>query len=477
MTPNPQQSKNKRNQKSKSNSGVRQNAQSNAVSARKNSAVLQANSRIARPLYDPRLTRDGVAWARVALDPSLNDKTVAVRLPDGSPFNTLSIPDAGEVIFTCPDGMTAGQKWQCDIVLAPIATCPVSFDASTIEGVSPGLYRKQTIFANGSSNALDAVRFLDKNFSAWRVLAQSVTVELIANSVSNQGTVIATQLGSAPFHLNPAQQLTAATELDENDEVVKVDVGLGEPSNTGAFNEVQLRPHVICYERSDDFVYARNMSRDSRRYTAEAKEGCFMVTKMFPESTKWQTEKDIVLYTATTQATKIEGEEFGWIMKEDDTPTPGFPLYGVNPTYVAARVLKPTYVTSPFQDTMGVIHFDGLSDQASLRIRWRQVIEAVPRLQTSDGTSTYATLASPSPLKDDLALGIYQKISAALPSAYPAAYNGAGEIWDKISSVIKEYAPIVGDIANMIIPGAGTVISGLAGGVTWVGDKIREATK
>lgn len=108
-------------------------------------------------------------------------------------------------------------------------------------------------------------------------------------------------------------------------------------------------------------------------------------------------------------------------------------------------------------------YFFGLSAETTLAITVKLIFESCPTQENAQ----LVVLAQPSPDYDPIAIEIYKKVSAKLPSAVPVGMNASGDFWDTVLNIIGKAAPILASV----IPGigalaapfgamAGTVISG-----------------
>jgi hypothetical protein len=94
------------------------------------------------------------------------------------------------------------------------------------------------------------------------------------------------------------------------------------------------------------------------------------------------------------------------------------------------------------------LYFTGLSDQTTIDIVARFVIEEFP----SVNDIRYLTLANPSPPRDAAALKAYGLIRSELPIMVPVAWNGLGTWLKSAMKVAKKVIPVVKSVAK-VVPG------------------------
>lgn len=99
-------------------------------------------------------------------------------------------------------------------------------------------------------------------------------------------------------------------------------------------------------------------------------------------------------------------------------------------------------------------YFTGLSNQTTLTITLRSVVEYFPY-----PGSALLPAATPSPAYDPVSLQLYSLAVREAPYAVPVAQNSAGDFFRKILRVISNVAPVVG--AMLPSPAAQGILSGV----------------
>jgi hypothetical protein len=107
-----------------------------------------------------------------------------------------------------------------------------------------------------------------------------------------------------------------------------------------------------------------------------------------------------------------------------------------------------------------VVMFTGLSDATTLTLRVRWICERFP----SDAEKEILVIATPTASFDPMALEIYSKMVALLPSGVPFTENPGGEWWARSLATLAEIVgPMVAMIPHPIAKVAGLALTG--GGV------------
>jgi len=103
-----------------------------------------------------------------------------------------------------------------------------------------------------------------------------------------------------------------------------------------------------------------------------------------------------------------------------------------------------------------VVMFTGLSDQTTLTLRVRWILERFP----SDSEAEILVMATPTAPYDPVALEIYSKMLALLPAGVSFTENPGGEWWTKALSKLAEIVgPMVAMIPHPYAKAAGTALT------------------
>lgn len=280
----------------------------------------------------------------------------------------------------------------------------------------PGLQRNPTY-----NSAVSFWGNMHNQIEAYRVLAQSVTVDVIAPAVADQGTIVSAQFEKYP------QTMQATTMIYDN--------------NTWKIDQFC---DVWAY---DSVPEATAILMGTNAYTAKAREGFYQPLKI--GTFKWRAVDDYMI-----QMAKANSMTAGSV--NQTFTTNNFPIYFAG-TYISANGLP---IPKPTSKIIGLTWIEGTegAPRVSLRLRARQVTEIIPTIG-----GTYAPLAEAPYPPDELAFKMVKEISARMKDAYPASYNASGKLKDIIKNIgegILKFSDPVLDVVGMI-PGVGNVASGV----------------
>jgi len=105
----------------------------------------------------------------------------------------------------------------------------------------------------------------------------------------------------------------------------------------------------------------------------------------------------------------------------------------------------------------GGAYFTGLSEQTTLQLTIRLLVEVAPTATNSQ----LVVLAQPSPYYDPIAIEIYKRAAVQLPCGVPVDQNASGDFWDNVLSIIGKAAPLAA-----MVPGIGGFLApAISGGV------------
>lgn len=253
--------------------------------------------------------------------------------------------------------------------------------------------------------------------STYRITSQSVTCELIAPALSDQGTITASQ-----FKMSPRTG-SLCRAADNN---VTAD----------------LYPDIAVYQAPG---VESAMVLGTMAYTSKARDGVYLPLKL--SNFKWRSMTDNVAYFET------EGASFGeYPERLNCASSLVFPYSehredGHFWELVGAKMCG---------NNFGKIVIGGLAANVAIRIRVRQVLE----ITALPGT-TYAPLLEAALPPDETSLRMYFEVSARMADAYPASYNDLGKLWNVIKGIGQKVLPYVEPALDFIsksgIPVASTV--------------------
>lgn len=262
---------------------------------------------------------------------------------------------------------------------------------------------------------------LDDHIEGYRVTAQSITCDVIAPAVANQGTIVSAQFEKRPSTKNTSFFLFNADQ--------------------SAVTQVVNGCDMWAYNSMPD---VSQLMMGTSAYTAKAEAGFYQPLKI--NKFKWVNVND--------QMVPIIDPANDVLLLKQSLNISNYPIYFGNSALTAASgtILKPSC------HVMGVTFIEGTAGnpQVSLRIRFRQVTEIRPRMG-----GRYAPLAEAPLPPDELAFKMVCEIGARMKDAYPASYNDVGKLKDtivKIGRGILKFADPVLDVLGLI-PGVGSIAS------------------
>lgn len=370
-------------------------------------------------------TPGGKQFCLKALHPS--EHTVkSARVPGG---NENSVAICCDMIHTVP---ISGANSDVVVTLAPSIVCPacVEVDDSLNPKVFTNMYNAAfagtAIVGATHTDTQNMLNYMNGKISKYRITSESVTVELIAPALADQGTVTAAQ-----FNL---------------------------PPRTTNFSECQASS---TYTWSvDGYMYPDPPSSaqwllGTSAYTSKAREGAYLPLRI--NKFKWMDFNDTCLMMNVPQSMFFTNPRWQAPLTQNVT----FPYHEnrTTVTQIADIPATPKLCGSNF----GMVHMAGLAANTAVRVRVRQVVEIV-----APPSTTYAPLLEAPLPPDDHAMLMYQEVSARMADAYPASYNDLGKLFGTIKKVASSVMPYVApalDIAQKAggpIGAAATAIKGAA---------------
>lgn len=376
-------------------------------------------------------TPGGKNFAFKALHPAAHEIKTA-RVPGGNAMSaclcsdqvtTVSVPDANSSI---------------DIVVSPNIVAPASLTvkypgADAMQQIDPytffnAAFGGSVVKSPTSNHYRDFLTRLTA-IQTYRITSQSVTVELIAPSLSNQGTITAAQ-----YHLPP--RVTGFAERQLN-------------ADSYSDRYAQIYPKILLFEEP---VNPSQLVLGTSAYTSKARDGCYMPLKL--TNLDFQNMNDpAMMKTVPTELCRQGAIEFsaGGIDR--------FPYY-INKT---GDELANTPVFPPFCGyNFGFITIAGVAADVAVRVRVRQVVEI-----TSYPSSTYSPIMEVALPPDDVSIRMYYEVSQRMQDAYPASYNDLGKLRGIINTIAKKVSPFVSPALDIL-----SHLPGVAGAVGKIGKRL-----
>jgi len=328
-------------------------------------------------------------------------------------------------------------------------------------------------------------------YSKARIVGKGLTFELNANAINNQGRVVSGQLNLETETVKPTpygkQTATGSAELNATAQPV-----------SGC---------ELIFPNSEDFLVAQCPGV----YQHEAIHGAYVVHKFDSPLTSYQMGDtgpygDIAVtdggttvldsgpasYLYGTYSNGARSGSGNYIVFTDDsrykapsdTTVQGIsPFYPGTTTGTSAGECIHPWVSMPNGLTGSVTFFTGLvvgtaTTGATVRVKTRMFLECL-----SSGFAGTAPFVHPSPLYDDQAITNVVKLAQVAPDAYPASYNGFGDIlgslWTGAQKVLNPISKVLDLPFIRSIPGVSTVnnlYKEVRDSGNYVGDLVHQAT-
>lgn len=367
-------------------------------------------------------TPGGVAFCLKALHPS--EHTIkSARIPGG---NKMSVALCSDGVYDIPL-TNANSRIELALGANPVILgCAAVSHATGGSFTSDGKYDIfNAAFSGGARPCMelnptptkitDYTKDFSDKVSEYRITSQSVTAELIAPALSDQGTITACQYNTA--HSDGTLQL-----LD---------------GGSSPYYQILSRDWVAVQQP----LGPGQAILGTNAYTSKAREGVYMPLKL--AKLKWYSAGDLVVPFERSASQMAED----YSSHGSNTPIV-FPYYCDRTACTKWSNLD--YVPRWCGYNFGLVVFDGLAAGTTVRFRFRQVVEITARPSTP-----YAPLLENALPPDSTALKMYAEISARMADAYPASYNDLGKLKDFIMKVGRAVQPYVEPALSVIskIPG------------------------
>lgn len=394
-------------------------------------------------------TSDGRAWVAKALHPADTTARV-VGIPAGDGFPSVCLEFEAEQVIAPPSALPSAANWDCSVFLLPHPIIPLSGfinqggSASAFNQINPTL----AAMVNPASSIYhtDLSVAFSRQAQQWRLAYCSVTLLLDAPALANQGSLAAAQV---PFCFSRHNFTTV---------------------NSGV---------ITAYSHVDNYAYATNylnfpqLAQKPGAYTANAKDGCYMVLRLDPNA-PWINANDV----SYNYSGAIGSFDQRYLALPVAAPTRGvaFPYYGPSGANSFMGVYAPSVTTIGGDCTQkmgapafGQISLVNLASTAVLTARVRWGVEMIVAPNTS-----YAPVQRPPARFDPLALEAYSAISGDMADAYPASYNSLGKLGSVLKGIWNSVAPVAAQalmsIPHPVAQGLGAAAH-LIGGLSGAADK------
>jgi hypothetical protein len=438
---------------------------------------------------------EGVVWRNLGDTVSGRNWAMQALHPCGAGYIADGLPDTQCASVATPAYRSESQiGWDASLFSTPPATGVTTYNIQIVTVPTPEIdymYRLRDV-ANARWSLWRVVRtpgyglpssatppalgttLLTIGYSEYRIIGKGHTFELNAGSIVNQGRVISGQfngIAGRNFLSLSATGLAVATT----------------PPALGRSDVAGVKLTNIRVPATPQFL----VMNCPNVYQEEAKEGAYVVVKFTAPLKGFQfsqcnepsyslaygnesqdasgTGVTYYPYTAMTiTATDSPGSDpetdegvfepgSNWAGRYTASDPPYVPFGGV---YWHPYVSDPDGVmtTCTFFEGLVIGNTDGTMPGATVRVKTRLNLEC----QTFGGPAV-GPFIHPSPIYDDLAITAVAKIGQCAPDAYPASYNGLGDVLGSVWNWMKKLGkPVLTGMS--VIPGIGSLANaGLAG--------------
>jgi hypothetical protein len=382
------------------------------------------------------LTPAGANFVRKSLDPFHDFETPLNGLPDESTSRVVIQEITKTVIISSNQGV--GATWDCHIAQMPelitfLSADPAAWDARVGTRSSTG-----TVSAVGTPQpsrlSIGPILYsrVSSGFDTFVRPSASIpplgTIDTISFNeyADGQKRVIGMAFEvvntTAPLYRSGAVAVYRMPQTIEQSSMAVVNQDL----STSMYTAIESRspPSII----SDALLYG-----GSKQWAAE--EGCYVVGIM------------------EVNKNKLQGNNYGprIFTPADISQVGSIVMYG-HPA--ASNYCQPC---KPLAFHTGGAYFTGLSDQTTLQLTVRLLIENSP----TTFNPQLVVLTQPAADYDPLAIEIYKKAAVHLPVGVPVGENASGDFWDKVLGIIATVSPTLSTIA-----GFGPLGSAIGAGAT-----------
>jgi len=326
-----------------------------------------------------------------------------------------------------PVGTPVGDTWTCELFQLGHPIEPVSF-VSTSSGalVNYGGIINPTLA--GANVEARSTAFLGL-CNAWRMTYSSVTIDLDAAGLNDQGSVIAAQYPLAYTVLNCATS-----------------------NNANPF--ATIFTHVV----SADYASNRpgmQLGQLPGAFMGLAKDGVYMPLKLDPQADWANSECPVLVVPNAAQlprgyalpnAAPVIGNCFPFFGEIAYQAACGIGCLGATAAWSNVLGTIQGSLVQPIQQlSIGTVVFYNLAATARLTIKVKWGVEMmVPAI------SALAPTMKPSAHLDTVALAAYSELNATLPWAYPSSYNVDNKLLSVVKTIWNEVRPAVGKTLGMI---------------------------
>lgn len=364
-------------------------------------------------------TPDGSSWCLKALHPS--DPCVSVRgIPDRSAVPTAFLNY--QTLARVGPGVTAESTWNFVMQAVPHPAEFGWFAMTDASGI--GLSAFTPILNAQLAGATVAEKSLSwaQKVERWRLAYAGITIHYDGPALSNQGTLVCTQV---PY--NPRKR-NFTFKSAPGPTVACADIRFADGTTSAASG----------WQRGNDFPSFEASQTMPNCYLGEAKEGMYIPLKLTKTCQQWHGAHDQECWAIDTGLQATTGTPTTGASLPLNSVTMNYPFPGITSAYVDSTGANAYTLCIPpmGNDVVANICGRSLSTAASLVIEFRYGFE----VQVEAG-SELSPFLRVSPNYDSAALKEYYAIARELKDAYPAEYNDLGKLWEVIKSAARAVGP------------------------------------
>jgi len=396
---------------------------------------------LARLEKSSNLTSEGKAWLIAAADPFHDSDIQIAGYPDLLTSATVVQLVKKQIQITVPSSVTSGSNWDCSVVMFPNLCEQVMNDVTVVSDVGA--------FTTASTT------------NPFQIGGLSYTAGPQGDQlwpVDNTGIVSAVQYGG----------VAAASYVKGNCRLI---AGGFEVVNTTAdiYKQGQVTAWRMPNSYTEQNLYTTIATTPTvtPNYTTLAQRlppGTLANAQLLFGSRSWAAREGAYVVLRQNSANNPANlPRIANLVCCTSDFASGF----AENVYSTSLIPTPNCVSDVYApyDLSGC-HFSGLSYQTTLTVNIRWFIERIPNPSESD----LVVLATPSSPYDSLALELYLRCMADMPPGVMLSENPFGEWFASALEKVAEWAPKIGNVLGMAIPGA-------AGVGTMAGTLAQEARK
>jgi len=403
------------------------------------------------------ITEDGSNWVKSALDPFHDFNLNLSGLPDATTGSSVVRFYKKKITLVRPTGLPSTDKWDCHIFSLPI------FDSMTLASRNVSVSNDIEYIGEGDLTAA---------FGTVNIVSGPADGEWFAPTTGFKG---AAEIRQVTPNLNLGRRSLArvigcAFEVHNDTPTLYkggsvtaydcpqggYDIGvfhspLSWDTSVGTGTAFSDSGPWMCLRRPPDNVSQAMQMPNS--VTWEAAEGCYVVNKIDLSRTNYQQPNSLPLVFfgqggSTTQVVGSNKELVSTWYNPTDIPGGSAKYRGAVPLNADACYRLTAMHTSG-------AYFNGLPPETILTLEVHIIVESLPVNDESE-----LALASPAAEYDPMALQLYERSIRFLKSGVPVHMNAKGDWWKMVGRTLLNVAP---QVAGMIIPGSGPLVSGLIG--------------